>query len=57
MKDHMHLGSLDFPIQRILMFVGVCIQLGYETFGSYDLRECSDSHICKQGEFNEGITY
>lgn len=53
----MHLGSLDFPIQRILMFVGICIQLGYEPFGSYDLRERSDSHICKQGEFNEGITY
>lgn len=37
----MHLGSLDFPMQRVIMFVGVFFQLGCELFGSEDLSEYS----------------
>lgn len=33
----MHLQSLDFPIQRVIIFVEVCMQLGYESFHSMSL--------------------
>lgn len=37
LKDHMHLGSVDFPIQRVLTSLGVCIQQGHESYGSTSL--------------------
>lgn len=52
----MHLGSVDFPIQRVLTPLGVCIQQGHESYGAMSLESalvkttmCTDSASSEKG--------